>query len=186
MAETSATSGSTGSAGAPETVSTGYSAGTPTGGAATGSPQAPRDLNETGAFATQASPAAQVTKITTFQNEFPEDVSQFEDAQLAKRTAVAEQREIEKASQPNYGLVQNAETGKYEWAPWTDAAGSTDNATAASKENFDSSTYTAYSSTDVEDTLLAYNETKESEKGEAESSGLEEPYYGESDEEKQV
>lgn len=186
MAGTSATSSSSAASGppttegAPETIQTGYMPGTPAGGAATSTPPVPRDLNETTAFATEASPAAQVNSINTFQNEFPDD-GQFQSAQETKRAAVAEARAAEPPP-PNYGLVQNPETGEYEWAPWTDAAGSTDNATAASKENFDGSTYTAYSSTDVEDTLVAYSETAESEKGEADSSGLEEPYYGDSEE----
>ncbi len=185
MAGTSATSSSSAASapptteGAPESIQTGYMPGTPTGGGATSTPPVSRDLNKTSVFATEASPAAQVMRINTFQNEFPDDSSQFQSVQEAKRAAVAEARAA-KIPPPNYGLVQNPETGEYEWAPWTDAAGSTDNATAASKENFDGSTYTAYSSTDVEDTLVAYSETEKSEKGE--TSGSEEPYYGEIDE----
>lgn len=177
MASTTATTGTSGvSTGAPETVPTGYQGGTPTGGAATSTPSTPRDLNEGSAFATEVSPAAQVTSTSTLQNEFPEEVGDFQAAQEAKRAAVAEARAAEPPP-PNFGLVQNPETGEYEWAPWTDAAGSTDNATAASRENFDTSTFTAYNSTDVEDTLVAFGEASTTDEVEEETSDKD-YYYG--------
>lgn len=180
MAQTGSTSGATSgsgsSAGAPETIETGYIPGTATGGAAASNEPIPgttRALNDSGAFA-EASPEKQISDITSFESEFPDDVKSFQGYQEAKMADKAKTRTARKEMAANYGL--DPETG--EWIPWSDSAGATDNATLANASNskFEGTT-TAYASSNVEDTMVAFSSAPETTEEESKGGG-EKYYYG--------
>ncbi len=165
------------SSSATDTMQTGYQSGDPTGGAApTSGEDTGRNMNTDTAFAINTSPAARVSNIATLQNEFPDDIKQFQAVQQAKRDQASIATEARQSQQSNYGLVQNAETGEYEWAAWDNSGvGRPDDETAASQK-YEATNMQAFSSSNVEDTLLAFDE---SENKTGSDSSDDSYYYGE-------
>jgi len=180
-----------GAANAP--IQTGYVPGEFAGGAA-GSNEAvagtTRGMVENGYFATEMSPDAQVGSATNL-SEYgfaqitvdPETgahtrsgIQDFQTNMNARFEGMAEARETRKGLAANYGLVEktNPETGEVstDWADWDDAstgAGATDQATLANRENssFENST-TAYTSGNVEDSMMAFADSSTGESAESE------------------